>query len=281
MLSLEVARIRDYYMILKLLKKHNRKSFEYYSNFNDNIFSYFITKNIYKIKRRERVVGLIICNFIKREVYFVPTVNIKIDFNDIYKLLVSNFKGYDFPFVYYGFDLINSLGIENQLAIIKNYKIMVNNISNLNFINSNIENLSVERMKITEQESLRVELQNKIFGNLINRKVLTVSEVIAEEKKKEFLKDLCFFLKYQDKYIGYGQIVINNEGYFLINFGILEEFRGKGYAKLFLSEILKNAKNYGVETLYLKVDNYNLKAIKLYEDLGFEELINVATIKIF
>lgn len=51
-----------------------------------------------------------------------------------------------------------------------------------------------------------------------------------------------------------------------------KEYQNKGYGKLFLSKLINELKEKGIEYVYLEVSEKNLPALKLYEKLGFEKL---------
>ena len=53
---------------------------------------------------------------------------------------------------------------------------------------------------------------------------------------------------------------------------IFPPFRGKGWGKLLLEEILKKLKREGVERLLLEVSQKNNIALRLYEKVGFKKV---------
>ncbi|WP_443110822.1 GNAT family N-acetyltransferase [Caloramator sp. mosi_1] len=57
-----------------------------------------------------------------------------------------------------------------------------------------------------------------------------------------FLKDYCYVLYKNHMPIGYGQIIKDRSLYYLVNFGIIEEFRGMGFGYIFLNYILNDIK---------------------------------------
>ena len=60
--------------------------------------------------------------------------------------------------------------------------------------------------------------------------------------------------------------------YTIVNFGIVDKYRGKGLSKIFLKKIIDEAKKYGIDELYIRVDSNNIKAINLYKSIGFKEI---------
>ncbi|MDV4151779.1 GNAT family N-acetyltransferase [Clostridium sp. AL.422] len=146
--------------------------------------------------------------------------------------------------------------------------------SNSNKYGYNKDNLSIRKLYVGKDEILRCNIQNDIFSQW-NRRPLTVDDIYADMTQDYYLKDLCFFGMLNNDYIGYGQIIFNRNMYTIVNFGMVAKYRGKGLSKIFLSKIIKAAKNYGIEDLYIRVDSNNVKAINLYKSIGFKEVNKV------
>ncbi|MCX7903976.1 MAG: GNAT family N-acetyltransferase [Caloramator sp.] len=268
------------YSKLKTLILRVDYDFDFFSNYDGNILLDLLAKRCYKIVNGNKISALLIKHDFKREIFFIP-LEANVSFKEIVNELQDNLlSGYKIEFYYRNIDLFKKLTDECSIKLLKNYKLMVIDLSKLKSINqtSNLNNLRIRSMIINKEEDKRVILQNSIFGENLKRKALSLEEVKSEERKKEFISDLCFFLTYNDEDIGYGQIIKSSEGYYLINFGIVPEYRGFGYGKFFLNEILNKAKEYGIKELFLKVENDNIRAVNLYFNVGFEEIINAATI---
>ena len=65
--------------------------------------------------------------------------------------------------------------------------------------------------------------------------------------------------------------ITNNEG-FIYGFGVLPDFRGKGYGREILCSALDILKKKQVDNIYLEVATENKNALGLYESCGFEEI---------
>lgn len=57
----------------------------------------------------------------------------------------------------------------------------------------------------------------------------------------------------------------------LYEIAISKEYQGKGYSKILMNFYLKLAKEKMCETIFLEVNNINMKAINLYKSYGFVE----------
>lgn len=121
-----------------------------------------------------------------------------------------------------------------------------------------------------KDEEVRCKIQNEIFYEE-NRIPLKPRDIVYECNRKAFLKDLAFFEMKDNNIIGYGQILLLKNKYTIANFGILEEFRGKGYGEALLIHILNQAKLRGLEEVYIKVKEDNIRALNLYKKVGFKE----------
>lgn len=64
-----------------------------------------------------------------------------------------------------------------------------------------------------------------------------------------------------------------------LGMAILEEERGKGLGKQLLIKILKQAQDAGYSGLSLSVDLKNTRAVKIYQQSGFEDVVVTGTAK--
>ena len=140
---------------------------------------------------------------------------------------------------------------------------------NLDLMSGISQDVDIKRFQI-EDIKARVELQNQIFDNKY-RVPLSVTDVLLEISKKTYIPELSFFLVENDQYVGYGQINRQEGCYFLVNFGIAPEFRGKGKSRGFLNAILSKAKALDIQEIYLDVNEDNFRAKELYLSSGFQE----------
>lgn len=130
---------------------------------------------------------------------------------------------------------------------------------------------SLRKLEAGKDELLRCHLQNDIFSQ-VNRRPLNLEDIFADMAQDYYLNNLCFFGMINNEYIGYGQIIFNRNMYTIVNFGIISKYRGLGLSKLLLNEIILEAKKYGINDLYIRVDSDNIKAINLYKGIGFKDL---------
>lgn len=266
----------DILNIYKMLHNINTEKLDFYSEFNKSIANYIIMGRCYYIIKNNLILALLLINKRRREIFYIPTAENNISlFRLVYTLnTVLDLKDYTFSIRHKS---LNPLLYKKYFPvdIAENYKYMyINTYKSFTDTPSINGNIFVRRMTIGVDEPVRVKLQNNIFGNNAGRKNLTLLEVYNEEKRNTFLKDMCFILDVEGTPGGYGQILIIDRKYFLVNFGIIAEYRGKGYGSYFLSEIINNCRLAGIEHLNLCVDNNNIPAVNLYKKTGFKELYN-------
>lgn len=87
--------------------------------------------------------------------------------------------------------------------------------------------------------------------------------------QKYYIKDAAVFIKLNDKFIGYGQVIIEKGMPLIVNVGILQAYRGNGYGKMLLLHLLHIAECMSYKKVKIKVDYNNIIAMNLYKNLGF------------
>jgi len=122
----------------------------------------------------------------------------------------------------------------------------------------------------------RVNIQNNIFDNK-NRIPINSADILMEVSRKSYIQELSLFLVHDSELAGYGQVTNHNGKAFLVNFGIVDRFRGMRLSKNFLLAILKEAKAYGFTELNLEVQADNNRAVDLYLSVGFAIAYNTST----
>ncbi len=131
------------------------------------------------------------------------------------------------------------------------------------------DGLTFEILKTGIDEKKRCDIQNKVFKDE-NRTPLTLQDIYFDEAQSYYFERGAVFLKKGERYIGYGQIIIEHNVPLIVNFGILKEYRGNGYSKSLLIYLLKIIKYNGFNEVKIKVKSSNTIALNLYKTLGFE-----------
>lgn len=279
MLRLKRANIVQILKLNKIIhtSSKNIELLNFYSEFKDNSISYIIQRDAYFIMEDQKYSGALFIDKCDKVIYFIP-LDKSISIFQLIHLLNRNFptKGYKLTLNYKKINTDNLLKYFN-VSISENmmYMSIENRVKSAQFTD---QSLLVRNMLINKEEATRVDLQNKIFSNIANRCPLTLDEVLIEQENSRFLKDFCFILEVYREPVGYGQILKFNSKYFLVNFGIISEYRNKGYGHYFLDSILRECSKAGIKEVSLSVDKYNSNAVNLYSKMGFREIYNMLTI---
>lgn len=165
----------------------------------------------------------------------------------------------------YNFDILGKLGFLKKQGKLK---LKLDNINNLQTIISDDTEFVNCRKKLDTK--LRCKIQNEIF-NSASRSPLSVDDISFDENQSYYFEQGAIFIKKDNNYIGYGQLIFENGEPFIVNFGILEKYRGLGYGRVLLQYFIKIAKYNDFDEVFIKVNSNNKIALNLYEATGFKK----------
>ena len=163
----------------------------------------------------------------------------------------------------------------NLICSLKDNNDLLKKINMLYNSNINEVKISIEKVVLKKDEELRCKLQNSIFS-ASTRVPLEIEDIKNDIEQDYYIEDLSLFLKVNDVAIGYGQIIYNRDMYTVVNFGIIKEFRNYGFGKILLNNLIQKAKNMNINELFIRVEETNYGALKLYNWIGFtpQSIIN-------
>ena len=163
----------------------------------------------------------------------------------------------------------------NLICSLKDNNDLLKKINMLYNSNINEVKISIEKVVLKKDEELRCKLQNSIFS-ASTRAPLEIEDIKNDIEQDYYIEDLSLFLKVNDVAIGYGQIIYNRDMYTVVNFGIIKEFRNYGFGKVLLNNLIQKAKNMNINELFIRVEETNYGALKLYNWIGFtpQSIIN-------
>ena len=134
--------------------------------------------------------------------------------------------------------------------------------------NNNYDDIKLESFKENTHEEIRCNIQNSVFHNE-NRTPLTLKDIYMEEEQDYYISGAGLFIKKDEEYVGYGQIIKNEYSGTIVNVGILKEHRGNGYGKFLIDGLLKKSKELGFKKIKIKTHKDNIVALNLYKSMGF------------
>lgn len=167
----------------------------------------------------------------------------------------------------FNFSLLEMVGFIKKEGTIQ---LELENLSNVNceLLWENEVKYNPFRKGIDEIE--RCKLQNDIFRSK-TRMPLKIEDIFYDEARSYYFNEGAIFVCKDGKNIGYGQVIIENNIPFIVNFGIIKEYRGMGYGKKLLLYLLNIVKKYNYNNTIIKVDYDNTVALNLYKSIGFKK----------
>lgn len=122
----------------------------------------------------------------------------------------------------------------------------------------------IKLRRAEKTDGKEIARQNSIFFHLSKELEYT------PEEEEELIKE-TYMVELQGQVIGKISIELSDTAAFICGFGIIPEFRGKGYGKAALKEALHIVSQNGINQIELDVEAKNDTALNLYKACGFEE----------
>jgi len=123
---------------------------------------------------------------------------------------------------------------------------------------------SISLRKAGKDDIKEIAKQNSIYFN-DSEEDMETSEI------KEVLHESTHMVELNGKIIGKINIEYSEKSAFICGFGILPDFRGKGYGKAALKEAIYQINEKSIYEIELDVECKNSTALNLYKACGFEE----------
>lgn len=237
-----------------------------------NFFKKLLYKNkIIMILVDSKYVGYVYFERFSIDTIFINDLYIKDEFLEIVNLnSIKIFKDKVLFYQTFEDDLTKKILINNKFTKSETTMLLKYDLNTKIKIKHD-ENISFRQFRIDKDEKLRCEIQNDIF-NYNGREPINIRDIMYEEKQDYYRSDRCVFILLDNKEIGYAQIIYNKGMYMLVNFGILEEYRGLGYGEILLEYMINLAYDIKLSQLYIRVNDSNYKALNLYKKIGFKFL---------
>ena len=244
----------------------NENFFDEYNSMN-YAFQFFLLKKIKILKYHSDFVGYSWNRYNTNinSISVIDSCNMYEGFNELISVIKGNSNlNYQCMKNDFNFEILTKSGFKKKdgtLELVKHLE----GYSNIVYD----ENISFEVVDKGPLEKMRCELQNDIFKDA-SRVPLTMEDIYFDEIQKYYLKAGSILIKYKGEYIGYGQIIIEFNNATIVNFGILQKYRNRGFGKLLLSHLLNIISDYNHNIAFIKVKSYNEVALNLYTSCGFK-----------
>lgn len=161
------------------------------------------------------------------------------------------------------YEVLSRLGFKKKAGTYEMYADVINSGTL-----SNDNDIVFEQFIKGKHEETRCQIQNEVFKN-DTRIPLHKDDIYYDEIQSYYFEKGSILLRLGNKYIGYGQIIFNDSIPTIVNVGVLEGYRGKGYGRALMCHLFKILNEEGVWDVKLRVEVNNESAISLYKSLGF------------
>ncbi|HAR84200.1 hypothetical protein IO99_10530 [Clostridium sulfidigenes] len=240
---------------------------------NKNIFKKLLLgKNIKYIKSQQKYIGFLWYSKLQYQVYKIHCIKFIPEYStfEYYKEVFKFFNSCNSIIISENNNLNTTLLIELGFSVERAIIEMERDINSYEEQN-NDENISFATFKEGKDEKHRCLIQNKVFDSA-NRQSINKEDIIYEKYQNYYIPEGCIFIKHKGVNAGYGQLIKKDSKIYIANFGILPEYRGKGYGKKLLKYIVNIAHDLGNSKIYLKCDKKNIEAVNLYIGEGFKTI---------
>lgn len=271
--SLTINNLKDFRKINTCNKEFNELNKDFFELYDGaNFFEKSLLKRQVKLlKDNTEYIGYIWV--IKDDnLCIIKSINSIVKSFDAYKTLIDTLDK-DSTSMYlcksseFNSNILKELGFKKEECTLDMCKKLDNQYKNI--INEN-EDVTFEKFIFGKHEELRCNIQNEIFKS-DDRVPITVDSIYLDELQDYYYEKGCIFIKYKNDYAGYGQIIIENNVPYIVNFGILKNFRKKGLSKLLLKYLLNIAIEDQFKVINIKVNEDNKIALNLYKSMDFKK----------
>lgn len=249
----------------------DKNFFEIYDD-ESFIIKYIIRKQIKLFKVKDEYVGYIWYEYpAKRGFSNIYDIYLKDEYLDLISTRILSF----FNFSAFKFDMLSNSRASYIMKKL-NFNINSNHIlMKLNTTNQekyfSHDKCIFRHFKEGQDEELRCSIQNSVF-NEKNRIPLTVEDIYREEDEEYYLSNYGVFIYNNNgQAVGYGQVILNNGLYTIVNIGILDKYRKQGYGEMLVRYLIDLCYKNSIKNVYIRVEKNNLKALYLYNKIGFRE----------
>ncbi len=258
----------------------NKDFFQEYDNSN-LIQKMFLRKNVNLLLEENKYVGYIWFEKHNKHHSSINSINVIEDNNLIYyysalissidnSLIISNLIKDNSLITYECEDNDVNISILSKLGFKRSKGFVELERECSGYINAPApENITFSIVQRDKDEKARCALQNEIFKN-DDRIPINMEDIIYDEEQEYYLDKGAIFIELNNIAIGYGQIIVEDGVAIIVNFGIVEKYRKKGYGKILLIYLLNIAKDNDFSKVSLRVDTKNVSAYNLYRSLGFD-----------
>lgn len=82
----------------------------------------------------------------------------------------------------------------------------------------------------------------------------------------------CWVYEFGSELVGYAVLMLGAGEAHILNIAIGQDWQRQGLGRRFMQHLIKVARDYHAEMMFLEVRPSNKSALRLYEDIGFNEM---------
>ncbi|MBL4934859.1 GNAT family N-acetyltransferase [Clostridium sp. YIM B02515] len=255
----------------KLFNELNENFFDYYNTINFTK-QFFLSRSVKLLYTKDELTGYIWFSKYDDRHYVINSMYINGQQENLikgFRELIESLKPRAFYTYYCEKNSIN-FSILEELGFYKRESTYIMCLNTCMFNNISVkDSVDIEPFKKGLHEQIRCNIQNEVFKN-DSRIPLGIEDIYYDESQKYYYDEGSIFIKKDNEYIGYGQIIIDGDIPTIVNIGVIEGYRGKGYGRFLVESLIRIVIINGFKKVNLKVSANNSTALNLYRSLGFK-----------
>lgn len=255
----------------KLFNELNENFFDYYNTINFTK-QFFMCRSVKLLYTKDELTGYIWFSKYDDRRYVINSMYMNGQQENLIKglsELIESIKPRGF-YTYYCEENSINFSVLEELGFYKRESTYIMGLNTCMFNNVSVnESVDIELFKKGLHEQIRCNIQNEVFKN-DSRIPLSIEDIYYDESQKYYYDEGSIFIKKNNEYIGYGQIIMDGDTPIIVNIGVVQGHRGNGYGRFLVESLIKIVINNGFKKVNLKVSANNSTALNLYKSLGFK-----------
>lgn len=207
--------------------------------------------------------------------YTLPEAREKGYFNALLDIALDELADYEIERVLFVVEPDSNSGLKTMEAIgaelVKSEYLLTKNLVESSFVQPEGKVGSSEEDERGTNITIHIQKlqkEKRTEANVLGKRIFTEDYTDTSDFPEDNTWD-CFGAYLENKLIGVCNVTYSFNYASIFGFGVEREYRGKGYGRKFLQEIMALLKDKGVTILNLAVSSDNKTAYSLYKRMGF------------
>lgn len=271
LVKLSNSKINSFKLMNNSRKEFNLLNKDFFELYNiSNFFQqHYLKKKVLLLKDNSKYIGYIWFEFNENGECTISSIYSYIQQKKYYNMLLNVLNKYNvINYSCIANDINTAVMIENGFERVNGTIEMICNLNGSQLC-ENSNGIEYQIFNNGKDEKVRCQIQNEVFKNN-KRTPISVEDIYYDETQKYYIKKGAIFIKENGSFVGYGQIILDDDMPLIVNVGILNEYRKKGYGKQLMICLLHIVKDMSYDKVKIRVNYDNGVAINLYRKLGFD-----------